>query len=210
MSGAPLTFRPEACITIHSVGLKNKATKLLKEIDHKVREVVSNGEGAIPPAVAAACALAYDYRVLREEVPCERYYSLQVANKKLTLKAYAWNILYASEGCLRVIGEGAIHIFKKMTETVFKSTYKVSSQRHFEVLEAQWHGLKVNFRLIVSPRKTFESLQSDQVKLGESSSKWKWGTAYAGGPRTFLIIGNYASTFDEALARYNQLAPRRT
>ena len=84
------------------------------------------------------------------------------------------------------MAEGAIHIFKKMTETVFKSTYKVSSQRHFEVLEAQWHGLKVNFRIIVSPRKTFESLQLNQETLGESASKWKWGTAYAGGPRTFF------------------------
>lgn len=116
---------------------------------------------------------------LRQEVPFERWFFDHGFQKPIDrpdhlIKAHAWALLAVSEGALRTCAETVAYIFSHIFEPQ-------ESERHLNVLKAQWQGLTLSLLAIISPNAAKQMADNQgQSTIGCSLLEWRWGTLYTG------------------------------
>ena len=116
---------------------------------------------------------------LRQEVPFERWFldhGFQTPIDTLSdqMKARGWATLSVAEGSLRTLAEATCYVFSK----VFEPSH---SDRHLDVLKAQWTGLRLSLLAIASPNwAKSEADNNGNPIIGCSILDWSWGTLYTG------------------------------
>ena len=117
---------------------------------------------------------------LRQEVPFERWFfdhgfQKPIDNPSDLIKAHVWAVLAAGEGIIRTTAEATAFIFSRLFEPS-------ESERHLNVLKAQWQGLTLSLLAVISPNlaKATADNQGGRPLIGCSLIDWKWGMLYTG------------------------------
>lgn len=140
----------------------------------------------------SASPLLRKHIVLREEIPYERFifdFNSDSNSSLNKLKLRCISLIHTVEGALRTASHFVEAHAKRFFENRYGHRFVVTSERHFEVLDAQLRGLKYSFKSIFKPFATYNVAQNDD-QLGFNGHQMSWGTTY-NGERTFIVFGNY-------------------
>lgn len=158
----------------------NQANQVLNYAANRLQSAVNGFRAAI---ISGGCsrmpysAIAYG---LRQEVPFERWFFDQGFQKPIddpmeAMKARAWALLAAIEGGIRITAEVASLLYAQVFEPK-------ESERHLDVLKAQWQGFTLSLLAVVSPNAAKEKAHHSEGSplIGAYLLNWKWGTLYGG------------------------------
>lgn len=150
---------------------------------HLINQTVSRAQNALDRIRDAIYTIGNAARAasygLRQEVPFERWFfdhgfQKPIENPSDLIQAHAWAVLAAAEGSIRTSAEAASYVFSLVFEPK-------ESERHSDVLKAQWQGLTLSLLAIVSPNAAKEKADNHgQPLIGCSLLDWRWGTLYIG------------------------------
>jgi hypothetical protein len=116
---------------------------------------------------------------LRQEVPFERWFfdhgfQAPLVSTSDLIKARVWAFVVTCEGLVRSAAEAVSYVFSR----IFDSG---NSDRHLEVLRAQWQGLSLSLLAIISPNAAKQKAYNEGTSLiGASLLDWRWGSLYVG------------------------------
>jgi hypothetical protein len=116
---------------------------------------------------------------LRQEVPFERWFfdhgfQTPLTHPSALISAHIWAVIAAGEGGIRTTIEATTYVFSLVFEPK-------ESDRHLDILKAQWQGFTLSLLAILSPNTAKRAADNNgQPLIGSSIFTWTWGTPYAG------------------------------
>lgn len=137
-------------------------------------EEANNRSSSPLPSLTATCCVING---LREQVPFERWFFDQCMERPLEdheMEARVWALWALLEGGIRTVAEAVCFAWSRIFLTS-------GSERHYEVLSAQWQGFILSTLAILSPNWAKEKAHnSGNPIIGVSMTEWRWGTTYHG------------------------------